>query len=229
MATGPVRGGMGEDNHPIPHTPAPRPAMTVLAVTHRHWEPQVEKSPRNPKQLPQPRCQLLTAQLRLSRSQPPGGQQTTMPYLWEQHRCHSGHPGSQLVPPSSSSSGNQWSPAGPAAPCPAGAEPGVMERIPVVQENSQSTPSSGTLSTHPPSPQRSRPGAAGGTSCSPGSAQKLPPGWPGRDGEKGEHLQPQGCSVQVAGSSRGDSSWGKEEEPRAEPTAGQLLREPEWR
>lgn len=37
---------------------------------------------------------------------------------------------------------------------------------------------------HPPSPPRSRPGAAGGTSCSPGSAQKLPPGWPGRGGEQ---------------------------------------------
>lgn len=39
---------------------------------------------------------------------------------------------------------------------------------------------------HPPSPQRSRPSAAGGTSCSRGSAQKLLPGWPGRSGEMGE-------------------------------------------
>ena len=33
-----------------------------------------------------------------------------------------------------------------------------------------------------PSPRRSRPGAAGGRSCSPGSAQRPPPGWPERDG-----------------------------------------------
>lgn len=39
----------------------------------------------------------------------------------------------------------------------------------------------------PPSPQQSQPNAAGGTSCSPGSAQTLPPGWPGRGGEMGEH------------------------------------------
>lgn len=65
---------------------------------------------------------------------PTAGGCQAMPYLWGQHQCHSGHPGSQLGPPSSSSSGSRWSLVGPAAPCPGGAKPGAVECVPMAQD-----------------------------------------------------------------------------------------------
>lgn len=147
---------------------------------------------------------------------PTAGGCQAMPYLWGQRRCHSGRPGSQLGPLSSSSSGSRWSLVGPAAPCPGGAKPGTVECVPMAQgpprehpwgrqchsrftrvqhpQPHEHPPTPPVLPSahlaprqHPPSPQRSQPSAAGGTSCSPGSAQKLPPGWPGRGREIGEH------------------------------------------